>query len=261
MSKIFPRRSDERGNSNLGWLKGFHTFAVANYRSSHQNFASLRVINEDRVAPYTGFGTHSHSEFEIFSYIVAGEIEHQDSMGNTEVLKRGDVQLTSAGTGISHSEKAHGSQEAHFLQIWAFPSQPRLQPKYFTRHFSDAEKKDKWVRVVAPVDAEGVHGDQRDGEGAAPVNSPLTMYATLVSKGMTVSQAVIGPKAYLQVVQSSGYNPNAATGATVKVTAGQGVEEVLREGDGAYILTGDAKDVQVENLGDIVAEIVLFDLQ
>ncbi|KAJ7578163.1 RmlC-like cupin domain-containing protein [Mycena floridula] len=262
LAAIIPRRSEERGNADHGWLKSFHTFSFASYQSSaHENYGALRVINEDRVAPRTGFGTHSHREFEIFSYVVAGELEHKDSMGNTEVLKRGDLQLTSAGTGISHSEKAHGSKQVHFLQIWSVPSKSRLQPKYFTRHFSDAEKKDNWVRVVAPVDAEGVHADQREGEGPTPVNSPLSLYATLLSKGMTISQPVNGPKAYIHVVQTSGYNVGAATGATVKVTTGQGVEEVLKEGDGAYILTGNAKDIQVENLGDTVAEILLFDLQ
>ncbi|KAJ7578136.1 RmlC-like cupin domain-containing protein [Mycena floridula] len=165
----------------------------------------------------------------------AGELEHKDSMGNTGVLKRCYLQPTSAGTGISHSEKTHGSKQVHFLQIWSVPSKSRLQPKYFTRHFSDAEKKDNWVRVVAPVEAEGVYADQRGGEG---------------------------PTAFCRCTRhfsrrSSGYNVGPATGTTVKVTTGQGVEEVLKEGDGAYILTGNAKDIQVENLGDTAAEILL----
>jgi len=261
-SKIIPRRSEERGHADHGWLKTFHTFSFASYQTSaHEKFGTLRVINEDRVAPRTGFGTHSHREFEIFSYVVAGELEHQDSMGNTEVLKRGDLQLTSAGTGISHSEKAHGSKEVHFLQIWSLPSKSRLPPKYFTRHFTDAEKQDKWVTVVAPVEAEGVHADQREGEGPAPVNSPLALHATLLSQGKTLSQAVNGPKGYIHVVQTSGYNPGAASGATVKVTAGEGAEEVLKEGDGAYLLIGDGKDIKVENIGNKVAEILLFDLE
>ncbi|KAJ7590514.1 RmlC-like cupin domain-containing protein [Mycena floridula] len=260
-AKIIPRPSEERGNADHGWLKTFHTFSFASYQTNeHQQYGALRVINEDRVAPLTGFGTHSHREFEIFSYVVAGELEHEDSMGNTEVLKRGDLQLTSAGTGISHSEKAHGDKQVHFLQIWSLPDKSRLQPKYFTRHFTDAEKKDQWVRVVAPVDAEGVFADKREGAGPAPVNSPLTLLATMLSPSKTLSQAVKGPKGYIHVVQTSGYNTGPSSGATIKVVAGKGIEQVLKEGDGAYILIGDAGEITVENKGDQVAEVLLFDL-
>lgn len=200
-------------------------------------------------------------------------------MGNIEVLKRGDLQLTSAGkfssasgihvlticpkstgTGISHSEKAHGDKPVHFLQIWSVPSVARLTPKYFTRHFSDAEKQDAWVRVVAPVNAEGVQKDLREGskqgEGPAPVQSPLTMYATLLNQGKSLSQAMKGPKGYVHVVMRSGYNEGPGSGATIKV-AGQ----TLREGDGAYLQIPSASDLVVENIGDRFAEVILFDLQ
>ncbi|KAF7289015.1 hypothetical protein HMN09_01349400 [Mycena chlorophos] len=188
--KIIPRPSQERGHADHDWLKTFHTFSFASYyEPSHAQFGPLRVINEDRVAPRTGFGTHSHQEFEIFSYVVAGQLEHKDSMGNTEILKRGDLQLTSAGTGISHSEKAHGSKQVHFLQIWSLPSVSRLTPKYFTRHFTDAEKRDQWARVVAPVEAEGVVAE-REAQGPAPVQSPLTLYATLLSDGKNLTSLV-----------------------------------------------------------------------
>lgn len=182
-------------------------------------------------------------------------------MGNIEILKRGDLQLTSAGTGISHSEKAHGSAQAHFMQIWALPSTPRLQPKYFTRHFTDAEKRDVWARVVAPVDAPGVLGDRREGKGPAPVQSPLTLYATLLSQGKRLGQTVAGTKGYIQVVQTSGYNTKKATGAAVKVLGDAGVEWVLKEGDGAYLHFEDASELIVENVGDGTAEILLFDLE
>jgi len=201
--KFIARRSQERGNADHGWLKTFHTFSFASYHDiQHQAFGSLRVINEDRVAPKTGFGTHSHREFEIFSYVVAGEIEHKDSMGNTEILGRGDLQLTSAGTGISHSEKAHGSKQVHFLQIWSLPSTSKLQPKYFTRHFSDEEKTNKWARVVAPVGADGVLL-AREGEGPAPVQSPLTLYATLLGQNKSLDRPLSGKKGYIHVIQTS----------------------------------------------------------
>ncbi|KAJ3713225.1 RmlC-like cupin domain-containing protein [Lentinula guzmanii] len=259
--KAIPRLSLDRGHADHGWLKTFHTFSFATFQDfGHERYGALRVINEDRVAAHTGFGTHSHREFEIFSYVVEGELEHKDSMGNTEVLKRGDIQLTSAGMGISHSEKAHGDRPVHFLQIWSLPSPSRLPPKYFTRHFSDAEKQDAWVRVVANVDAEGVQKDLREGskqgEGPAPVQSPLTMYVTLLNQGKSLSQAMKGSKGYVHVVMRSGYNEGAANGATIRV-AGQ----TLREGDGAYLHVPFASDVMIENIGDRVAEVILFDLE
>ncbi|KIK58645.1 hypothetical protein GYMLUDRAFT_45237 [Collybiopsis luxurians FD-317 M1] len=258
---IAPRFSQDRGNADHGWLKTFHSFSFAMYQDfNHEKYGCLRVINEDRVAPKTGFGTHSHREFEIFSYVVEGELEHKDSMGNIEVLKRGDVQLTSAGTGISHSEKAYGNKPVHFLQIWSLPSVSRLTPKYFTRHFSDAEKKDAWVRVVAPVNAEGVKGDLREGakqgEGPAPVQSPLTMYATLLSPGKSLNQAIKGPKGYIHVVMRSGYNEGPAHGATISVAG-----HILKEGDGGYLQIPSGTDLVVENRGDRVAEVILFDLE
>jgi redox-sensitive bicupin YhaK (pirin superfamily) len=182
-------------------------------------------------------------------------------MGNVEILKRGDVQLTSAGTGISHSEKAHGSTQVHFLQIWAFPSVAGLQPKYFTRRFTDDEKRDVWARVVAPVDAAGVLQDKREGTGPAPVQSPLTLYATLLGAGRNLTQAITGSKAYIHVVQTSGYNAGVASGAAIRVFGDAGVERVLKEGDGAYIHFDDAVDLRVENVGEITAEVLLFDLE
>jgi len=183
-------------------------------------------------------------------------------MGNTEILKRGDVQLTSAGTGISHSEKAHGAKQVHFLQIWSLPTTSKLPPKYFTRHFSDEEKTDKWVRVVAPVGAEGVVAS-REGEGPAPVQSPLTMYATLLGPGRSLSRSLGGRKGYVHVVQTSGYREGKGEGASVIVKEkGPGGEPLtLREGDGAYVFVGGSGNaLEVENDGDRVAEILVFDL-
>ncbi|KAF9027136.1 RmlC-like cupin [Hymenopellis radicata] len=244
-NKVVLRPTQERGHADHGWLKTFHTFSFASFQDwQHEKFGSLRVINEDRVAPKTGFGTHPHREFEIFSYIVNGELEHKDSMGNVEILKRGDLQMTSAGTGIAHSEKAHGGKEVHFLQIWALPSASRLPPKYFTRHFSDQEKTDTF----------GVT-DERAASGPAPVHSPVTVYATLLSAGKSLAQEMKGTKGYAHVVMTSGYNESASQGATVKVDG-----QTLREGDGAYIHV-EAGKVDVENTGDRTAEVILFDLE
>lgn len=220
------------------------------------------MINEDRVAPHEGFGTHSHREFEIFSYIISGELEHTDSLGNTEILKCGSIQLTSAGTGIRHSEKTYGCKAVHFLQIWALPHTPHLKPSYFTRHFTDAEKTNTFVRVVAPVGSKGVI-EERDGEGPAPVQSDLTMYASFVEGGQTVAQKLTGKKAYVHVVQTSGYNPGKASGATVRVRSSRGFENLeFKEGDGAYIaiMGGGGIEFLVQNTGEKRAEVVLFDL-
>lgn len=189
-------------------------------------------------------------------------------MGNVEVLKRGDIQLTSAGTGISHSEKTYGSNPVHFLQIWSHPSVKGLTPKYFTRHFSDEEKKDKWVRIVAPIDTEGVSAE-REGEGPTPVQSPVTLYASLISPGTTLTHTfqanktarLTKRKAYVHVVQTSGYNPAESKGASVKIAGDEGKETILKEGDGVYLVGETGKDMTVTNVGDGVAEVLLFDLE
>ncbi|KAI8985615.1 RmlC-like cupin [Trametes punicea] len=263
--KLVPRRSNERGHADHGWLKTFHTFSFANYYDGeHAQFGCLRVINEDRVEPHKGFGTHAHREFEIFSYIVSGELEHRDSMGNVEVMKRGDLQMTSAGTGIRHSEHCHGDEQVHFLQIWSTPSERGLTPQYYTRHFSDEEKKDKWAHIVAPIGASGVV-EKREASGPAPVHSPLNLFATLLSPGKSLSHAFFKSsgaqrKGYVHVVQTSGYNPGEATGAHVRVLGSEGGPVELREGDGAYIMAAPGEEVTVENVGDKVAELLLFDM-
>jgi len=264
--KIVPRLSTERGSADHGWLKTFHSFSFASYYDNeHEKYGPLRVINEDRVEPYKGFGTHGHREFEIFSYVVSGELQHNDSLGNVEVLKRGDIQLTSAGTGISHSEKTHGEKQVHFLQIWSVPSVSKLTPAYFTRHFTDEEKKDKWVRVVAPIGAPEV-SSKREDSGPAPVQSPLTLYSTLLSPSTSLPYTFSSRtgKGYIHVIQTSGYNTGAASGSAVKVSASGAdgtIEQVFREGDGAYISGSAGKEINVENVGDSVGEVLLFDLE
>jgi len=258
-----PRLSHERGGANHGWLKTFHTFSFASYQNDgHAAFRHLRVLNEDRVAPLTGFGEHSHREFEIFSYVVNGELEHKDSMGNVEILKRGDVQLTSAGTGIRHSEKAHGAKEVHFLQIWTLPSVSHLAPKYFTRHFTDEEKTDKLLPVVAPIYATGI-SNQRVAAGPAPVQSPVTLYASFLSPSATVKHTFGAPIAdsskrygYLHVIQTSKYNTGKAAGATIQING----ELKLAEGDATYIEASEGDVVEIVNVGNKTAELLFFDL-
>jgi len=192
--KFIARRSEERGKADHGWLKSLHTFSFASYRdNTNECYGPLCVINEDRVEPRTGFGTQNHREFEIFCYVVSGELEHKDYSGNIRILKRGSLHLTSAGTGISHSINAHGPTPVHFLQIWSLPRTQLLQPKYFTREFSDAQKTNTWVRVVALVGAEGVSGERED-EGPAPVQSAITLYATLLGKGKVLKKKLGGKK-------------------------------------------------------------------
>ncbi|KAG9312781.1 RmlC-like cupin domain-containing protein [Chiua virens] len=265
--RIVPRRSNERGHADHGWLKTFHTFSFADYQSlRHQSFSSLRVLNEDRVQARTGFGTHGHQNYEIFSYIISGKLEHKDSMGNTEVLSRGALQMTSTGTGITHSEKAHGGNDVHFCQIWASPrsGQGRGKPTYFTRYFTDEEKKNRLALVVAPDNAEGVTLGREDS-GPAPIRSELWMYASLIHPGASVVHTPSGNgqmrKGYVHVIQKSGYNPGAAKGATLKISGQDRSQVELREGDGAYLTYGPGVELRLENDSQEVVEVLLFDLE
>jgi len=261
-AKLILRPSVERGQANHGWLKTFHTFSFASYGDfDHMGFGHLRVLNEDRVESGTGFGTHPHREFEIFSYIVDGELEHNDSMSNTEVLRRGDLQMTSAGTGIRHSEKCHGPEQVHFLQIWATPNESKLEPKYYTRHFSDDEKKDKRAHIVAPAvsDSQAIV-DKREASGPAPVHSPLDVFATILSPSTSLSHTAERTSVYAHLIQRSGYNTAAATGATVRIGVGADTVQ-LREGDGVYITLSPGAGVDIENIGEKEGELLLFDTE
>ncbi|EKD04970.1 hypothetical protein A1Q2_00770 [Trichosporon asahii var. asahii CBS 8904] len=264
------RPTQTRGGADHGWLKTLHTFSFASYYDPRfESFGSLRVINEDRVAPGTGFPTHPHREAEIFSYVLGGTLAHKDSMGNVEGMTRGDVQMTSGGTGIRHSEYNGGKDEVHFLQIWALPNARNLTPKYYARHFSDAEKTDKWAHVVAPTSFPGVI-DERDAKGPTPIHADLNFFATLLSPGKELNKEVTdrsdnkpGDKlVYVQVVQSTKYNtgPALKDGAHVEVSLG-GQNQVLGEGDGVFIRGAKSKDeVVVKNTGTKVAEVVLFEM-
>ena len=206
---IALRKSCERGYADHGWLKSFHSFSFADYYDpKHMGFGNLRVINEDRIAPGTGFGTHGHRDMEIISYVLSGELAHKDSMGNgadgaanSGVIRPGDVQRMSAGRGVLHSEYNHAAQQTtHFLQIWILPDRDQLgiAPGYEQKHFDEAGKRGR-LRLVASRDgAEGsvsIHADARMYaglfDGAESVELPLDparrSYVHLVSGALTVN--------------------------------------------------------------------------
>jgi redox-sensitive bicupin YhaK (pirin superfamily) len=182
------RKSSERGLADHGWLKSFHTFSFASYRNPReQGFSDLLVINDDRVAPARGFGQHPHRDMEIFSYVLEGALAHEDSLGTGSVIRPGDVQLMSAGTGVTHSEFNHSADvPVHFLQIWIVPSQQGAAPRYQQQHFAPEEKRGCLRLIISPEGTEGslsVRQDVRvyaglfDGSEQAELTLPQDRYA------------------------------------------------------------------------------------
>lgn len=170
MTTLLP--SSERGFADHGWLKSFHSFSFADYYDPRRmGFRALRVINEDRVAPGMGFGTHGHRDMEILSYVLEGALQHADSMGNGSTIRPGDVQLMSAGTGVNHSEKnASRTDGVHFLQIWVVPDRRGHVPRYEQQHFSAEEKRGR-LRLVASLEGE---------EGSVRIRQDVKIYAGLL---------------------------------------------------------------------------------
>lgn len=188
------RRSDARGYADHGWLKSFHSFSFANYFDpAWMGWGNLRVINEDRIAPGTGFGTHGHRDMEIISYVLQGNLAHKDSMGNVKGIPPGDVQRMSAGSGVMHSEFNHApNSTTHFLQIWIEPNQRGIPPSYEQKGFADAEKRGQ-LRLVASPDGRS---------GSVTIHADAAMYAGLFD-GEESARIELDPKrkAYVHLVR------------------------------------------------------------
>ena len=227
------RKSSERGNADHGWLNSYHTFSFADYHDPRfMGFRQLRVINEDRVQPGRGFGTHPHRDMEIISYVLDGALEHKDSLGTGSIIRPGEVQRMSAGTGVTHSEFNHSkSSVVHFLQIWLLPEKEGLPPSYEQREFPPAQRRDQ-LRLVAA----------RDGrDGAVTIHQDVDLYATLLSPGTSVEHSLrAGRHAWLQV-------------AAGEVTLNG---KNLAAGDGAAV--SDESSVRIEAIES--SEVLLFDL-
>ncbi len=230
---ITIRKSDDRGAVNFGWLDSKHSFSFGHYHDPrHMGFRALRVINEDRVAPGAGFPTHGHSDMEIISYVLEGGLEHKDTLGTNSVIRPGEVQRRSAGTGIRHSEfNASRTDPVHFLQIWVLPEREGLPAGYEQKAFP-AEEKTGRLRLVA----------SRDGrEGSVTVHQDLDLYAGLLNDGDTV-----------------GFDLRPGRGAWVQVARGRLTlnGQPLKAGDGAAV--NDEKSLVLAT--DLGAEVLVFDL-
>lgn len=227
------RKAAERGHANYGWLDTFHTFSFADYHDpNHMGFMSLRVINEDRVEPGKGFGTHAHRDMEIVTCILEGELEHKDSMGNGTVIRPGEVQRMSAGTGVTHSEfNPSKTKPVHLLQIWILPEKSGMKPSYEQREFKIEGRKNRFCLVVA--------GNPK--EGALKIHQDVSLFVSTLEKGKKLEYSLTKNRgAWLQVARGS-----------VKLN-----EVLLGPSDGAAI----AKEEGLEIVAQSDSEILLFDM-
>lgn len=227
------RHSEERGAANHGWLNSHHSFSFGSYHdANHMGFGPLLVINEDRVTPGQGFGTHGHRDMEIISYVLDGALEHKDSMGTGSVLHYGDVQRMSAGTGVRHSEFNHSKRdEVHFLQIWIEPATAGNPPSYEEKHFDPASKQGR-LRLIASSDGR---------DGSVLVHQDVAIYASLLGAGDAASLPLAtGRRGYVHVVRG-----------TVQVNG------IALAGGDALKLTSEAA-IALEHALD--AEVLVFDL-
>ncbi|KAL6857871.1 hypothetical protein ACO1O0_005314 [Amphichorda felina] len=277
-AKITPHRSGARGHSDHGWLNTYHSFSFADwYNPAFSHFGSLRVLNEDRVKAGSGFPTHPHRNFEIFSYILSGELTHRDSMiaqGREEGaqadkfyrMRRGDVQFTTGGTGIAHSEtNEHTSDPVHFLQIWAVPWKNGLTPRYHTRHFDDDGKRKGFVRILSPLKGgeDATAQEERDAEptisGTIPVHADFAMGAGLIAPG-TAFEWVAGAGATREAKRKVYVHVPMTRGGKARVRLDGREDAELAEGDGAFVEGVSAGDkLVVESIGEVEAEVVVLD--
>jgi quercetin 2,3-dioxygenase len=229
---ITLRKSTERGFADHGWLKSYHSFSFAGYQDSqHMNFGPLRVINEDRVAPGQGFGTHGHRDMEIISYVLQGALEHKDSIGNGSVLRPGDVQRMSAGTGVSHSEFNPSQQElVHFLQIWIEPNVTGIAPGYEEKRFDVDSKKGKLRLITSP--------DGRDN--SVLIHQDALVYAGLLDGADALTHTLAtGRKGYVHVASGEVTVNGQRLGAGDAVKIQNESQIKLSEGAGADVLLFD----------------------
>jgi len=226
------RKSEDRGRADHGWLRSYHTFSFADYLDpENMGFGHLRVINEDRIQPGTGFGTHGHRDMEIISYVLEGALAHKDNMGNGSTIVPGDVQLMSAGKGVLHSEFNHARDDVtHFLQIWIEPNVSGIPPSYEQKHF-DAESKRGRLRLVASPDGR---------DGSVTIHQDAHLYAALLDgSDRAVQKLQPGRRAYVHVargrltVNGQPLEPGDALKAT------RTGEIVLEKGEGAEVLLFD----------------------
>jgi redox-sensitive bicupin YhaK (pirin superfamily) len=227
------RRANERGFADHGWLRSFHTFSFADYYApAHMGFRSLRVINEDRVEGGKGFGTHPHRDMEIISYVLSGELQHKDSMGTGSVIRPGDVQRMSAGTGVTHSEfNASKTDLVHFLQIWIMPDARGHAPSYEQKHFTEADRQGK-LRLVGSKDGR---------EGSLTLHQDASFFAGLLAPGESAThQLSQGRYAWLHVARG-------------KLEVGG---QELSAGDAAAFEAGG----EIKLVGREPSEVLLFDL-
>ncbi|QQZ39861.1 pirin family protein [Pseudomonas sp. SK3(2021)] len=228
------RKASDRGAANHGWLKSFHTFSFANYRNPReQGFSDLLVINDDRVAAGKGFGQHPHRDMEIFSYVLEGALEHKDTLGTGSVIRPGDVQLMSAGSGVAHSEYNHSAtQPVHFLQIWIVPDVSGAKPRYQQEHFGLPQKRGRLQLIISPEGA----------DGSLQVRQDARVYAGLID-GQESATLVLDANRYAYVHVARG---------SVELNG-----LLLQEGDGVRVREEQA--LTLSNGAD--AEVLVFDLR
>jgi len=227
------RTSEERGYADHGWLKSFHSFSFADYYDpKHMGFGPLRVINEDRVAPGMGFGTHGHRDMEIISYVLSGELAHKDNMGNGRAILPNEVQRMSAGKGVMHSEFNHSNQETtHFLQIWIVPDVVGVSPSYEQIHIPVEEKRGKLRLIASPNGA----------NGSVTIHSSTRLYAALINSSESATHELADDRlAYVHVARGS-----------LRVNG-----QELKAGDALML----AKEPQITLEAGVDAEVLLFDL-